>query len=93
LAILSACETGLGMIKGSEGVYGLERSFYISGTKNLIVSLWKLSDKNTQEMVQIFYNKLMMGKTIYKSLQDAQISMSKNNPNNPFSWAAFKLIE
>jgi CHAT domain-containing protein len=93
LALLSACETGLGMIKGNEGVYGLERSFYISGAKNLIVSLWKLSDKKTPEMVELFYNNLMTRKTIHKSLLDAQISMSKNNPNNPFSWAAFKLIE
>ena len=56
LATLSACETGLGEIKGSEGVFGLQRAFKMAGVKYLIVSLWKVPDKESTEFMEIFYS-------------------------------------
>jgi CHAT domain-containing protein/Tfp pilus assembly protein PilF len=91
LVVLSACETGLGDIKGSEGVFGLQRAFKMAGVKNIIMSLWKVPDKETQELMTLFYNYCFSGKSVHDALQSAQSDMKKKYP--PYYWAAFKLLE
>lgn len=57
LAVLSACETALGDLHGNEGVIGLQRAFKMAGVKQLIVTLWRVPDKETSELMTIFYRK------------------------------------
>jgi len=92
LATLSACETGLGEIKGSEGVFGLQRAFKMAGVKYLIVSLWKVPDAQTREFMELFYSSWLNQKLpIREAFRQTQISMSKKYP--PYQWAAFVLLE
>jgi CHAT domain-containing protein/tetratricopeptide (TPR) repeat protein len=91
LVVLSACETGLGDIVASEGIYGLQRAFKIAGVKNIIMSLWKVPDNQTEELMGLFYDNIFNGQTISTALQKAQLEMSKKYP--PYYWAAFKLLE
>lgn len=92
LVVLSACKTGLGDIKGSEGVFGLQRAFKMAGIKNIIMSLWKVPDAQTSELMTLFYNYCFAGKSVHDALQAAQTDMRKKG-YAPYYWAAFKLLE
>ena len=91
LVVLSACETALGDVKGSEGVFGLQRGFKMAGAKKIIVSLWQVPDKETAELMTAFYTYWMKGKTINEAFYQAQADMRKKYP--AFYWAAFVLVE
>jgi tetratricopeptide (TPR) repeat protein len=91
LVVLSACETGLGEIKGSEGVYGLQRAFKMAGAKFIVMSLWQVPDKETVEFMETFYTKLLKQKDIRKSFAETQKEMRKKY--DPYYWAAFVLVE
>ena len=91
LVVLSACETGLGDINGSEGVYGLQRSFKMAGVKYIIMSLWQVPDKETQEFMTLFYKKLVQLRNPKPAFAETQLTMRKKY--DPYYWAAFVLIE
>jgi CHAT domain-containing protein len=91
LMVLSACDTGKGDYKGSEGIFGLQRALELSGVKKQIVSLWKVPDKETSELFTLFYKNYIEGNSIYHSLKQAQISMSEKY--EPYYWASFILLE
>lgn len=91
LVVLSACETGLGDIKGSEGVFGLQRSFKMAGVKKMIVSLWQVPDKETAELMNTFYSYRLNGKNTEEAFARAQADMRKKY--KPYYWAAFILVE
>ncbi|MBU0544612.1 MAG: CHAT domain-containing protein, partial [Proteobacteria bacterium] len=77
LVVLSACETGLGDIRGSEGVYGLQRAFKMAGVKYIIMSLWQVPDKETVEFMELFYKKLLKEKDVRQAFNETQKEMRK----------------
>jgi len=91
LVVMSACETGLGDIRGSEGVYGLQRAFKMAGVKYLIMSLWQVPDNETSEFMIMFYQRLLEKKDIMTSFTESQKIMRKKY--DPYFWGAFVLIE
>jgi CHAT domain-containing protein len=92
LVVLSACETGLGDIKGSEGVYGLQRAFKMAGADFLLVSLWQVPDKETVEFMDFFYGAWLKGKTIHEAFAKAQKKMRKKY-KEVYKWGAWVLVE
>ncbi len=92
LAVLSACETGLGDIQGSEGVYGLQRAFKLAGVQNLIMSLWKVPDVETAEFMLEFYKNLFLNQTISDAFVAAQTIMKNKYRDQPYKWAAWILV-
>ena len=91
IVILSSCETALGDLQDNEGVIGLQRAFKIAGVKQMILSLWKVPDKETVELMTMFYKNLIDGQSAAESLRIAQLKMKEKYP--PYYWAAFVLIE
>jgi len=93
LVVLSACETGLGDIEGSEGVYGLQRSFKMAGVRYLIMSLWQVPDRATSVFMTRFYeNYLEENMTIREAFNKTQLEM-RDRFFDPYNWAGFVLIE
>ena len=99
LAVLSACETGLGDIS-SEGVMGLQRGFKKAGVQSIVMSLWKVADRPTQEFMTEFYRHLTAGEGKRASFLAAQRFLKEKYPTNlpqdearPPYWASFILLD
>jgi CHAT domain-containing protein/Tfp pilus assembly protein PilF len=88
LVVLSACDTGLGEVRVGEGVFGLRRAFVLAGARTLVMSLWKVPDKETQELMVDFYQRLLRGEPRAEALRGAQLAMKKKH-HDPFCWGAF----
>ncbi len=91
LVVLSACQTALGDINGSEGVYGLQRAFKMAGVKKLLMSLWEVPDAETAELMQLFYSNVFKGETYYTAFRKAQLTL-KAKYKDPTKWAGFVLV-
>jgi CHAT domain-containing protein len=92
LAVLSACQTGLGKAKRGEGVIGLTRAVMYAGAPAVVASLWNVSDEVTKDFMIVFYDKLInkgMSKT--EALKQTKLEMMKEGSKyrNAFYWSAF----
>lgn len=90
LVVLSACETGLGDVRGTEGVYGLQRAFKMAGVSYLVVSLWSIDDKQTALFMEYFYKSLLDKQPIRKAFANAQNLMKLKY--HPYYWAGLILV-
>jgi tetratricopeptide (TPR) repeat protein len=88
LVVLSACETGLGEVRVGEGVFGLRRAFAVAGARTLVMSLWKVSDEQTQELMVEFYQHVLRGEGRAEALRQAQQALRARHPG-PYYWGAF----
>jgi CHAT domain-containing protein/tetratricopeptide (TPR) repeat protein len=80
LAVLSACETGLGEVAGGEGLLGLQRAFQVAGAQSVIASLWRVGDEPTRALMARFYENLWRkNRTPAQALRDAQLSMLRGD--------------
>jgi CHAT domain-containing protein/lipopolysaccharide biosynthesis regulator YciM len=91
LVVLSACETALGKEIRGEGLAGLARSFMYAGAARVMVSLWKISDLGTAELMEELYDGLLeQGLRPGAALRAAQIAtMQKPGREAPYFWAGF----
>jgi len=72
LAVLSACDTGLGEARTGEGVMGLRRGFIQAGVQNLLMTLWPISDETTVDIILDFYSRANATNNVPQSLADVQ---------------------
>jgi CHAT domain-containing protein/Tfp pilus assembly protein PilF len=90
LVALSACETGVGTVQAGEGVYGLRRALVLAGAQTQLVSLWKVADAATQELMVDYYQRLLKGEGRSGALRAAQKAiMAKPARQHPCYWASF----
>jgi len=88
LVVLSACETGVGDVTAGEGVYGLQRAFLVAGAKTLIMSLFKVSDEATNELMVSFYEKWLSTGEMRSSFIQAKKEL-RNKYKDPIYWGSF----
>ncbi|SYZ72106.1 exported hypothetical protein [Candidatus Zixiibacteriota bacterium] len=96
LAVMSACETGVGTTYDGEGVFGLRRALQNAGVKTIIMSMWKVPDKQTSRLMQKFYAGWFSGKSKLDALRDAELELLKEarsqlGSGHPLRWAGFIL--
>jgi CHAT domain-containing protein len=97
LAVLSACETGVGDVRNGEGVFGLRRAFQHAGTRSLLMTLWKIPDDQTLELITSFYEEWLGGASKKQALRRAVLKQiaalrSRFGVAHPYFWGGFVLV-
>jgi CHAT domain-containing protein len=90
LVVLSACDTGVGVVKTGEGVNGLRRALVLAGSETQVMSLWPVSDYVTQRMMKAYYAGLKQGQGRGEALRRVKLEMMRQKGmEHPFYWAGF----
>ncbi len=90
LVTLSACQTGLGNFLG-QGAIGFTRAFLVAGARSLLVSLWRVNDAATKDLMVTFYREYLQHGNKAVALQTAMQHTRRKYPQ-PKYWAAFTLV-
>jgi CHAT domain-containing protein len=95
LAVLSACETALGRVLHGEGVQGLRSAFTTAGVKSLVMSLWRVAERPTEEWMAAFYEarfvrELALSDAVHEAtLRSLESRRRRHESAHPFYWGAF----
>jgi CHAT domain-containing protein len=97
LVVLSACETGLGKELNSDGVFGLRRGLQEAGAGAVLMSMWSVPDKETQELMTLFYKNWLSGMDKPEALRQAQLAerevvRKRYGRDLAFYWGAFVMV-
>lgn len=91
MVVLSACETGLGEIASGEGIYGLQRAFFVGGAQSVVMSLWKVDDAATKDLMTTFYREYLKNGNKREAFLSAQRKIKKKY-KDPIYWGAFVML-
>ena len=88
LAVISACESG---IYKKEGDKNIIEALFEAGVDHQLVTLWKIDDEATMDLMCNFYNNLSQTRDIRYSYELAQNFMREKYVD-PYYWGSFILL-
>jgi hypothetical protein len=91
LAVLNACYTAGGEKVDAEPVQGIARAFLISGTRNIMVTMWPIEDEAAAHFAMAFHGALNEGLSPSRAAIIARNDL-RSSGASPAEWAAFRLI-
>jgi hypothetical protein len=78
LVMLSACQTGLGRLRGGEGLVGLSTAFFVAGAESVCASMWQVPGGPTGQLVTEFFKHLREDKVDKaEALRQAQLAVMR----------------
>ncbi len=99
LVVLSSCESGIGELHKGEGMMAVNRGFLASGAKNVVSTLFKVNDKASCELTQLFFTHILkslsrdLGSETYSTaLQKAKLELLQGEGVSPKTWSGFVLF-
>ena len=91
LAVLGACETGVGQMKEGEGMLSLSYAMQYAGCASTIMSLWKIDESSSTAIFSKFYQSLSDGNSISDALHSSKLDFLRDEKNvnlqHPYYWA------
>jgi len=91
LSVLSACESGIGKMVSGEGVFSMGRAFAYAGCPSVVMSLWKINDRETAKLMGGFYDRIAKGLDSRESLHQIKLDYLQTADElsaHPYFWAA-----
>jgi CHAT domain-containing protein len=95
LTVLSACNTGSGILRKGEGVMSLARGFFYAGCPSIVMTLWEVEDNSGTKIMSTFYQHLKKGKTKDEALRLAKLNYLENANSrlaHPHYWLGYVSI-
>jgi len=92
MVVLSSCNSGHGKFIEGEGTISLASSFFYSGVRNVVMTLWLANDYSSSEIMRLFYEQLSMGHSKDDALRAAKtqyLSQADEITSHPYYWAHF----
>lgn len=95
LAVLSACKSALGERENLNGLpFGVAYALKLAGVRQVLSSLWSISDAATSTFMKKFYEHLSVCNDAHTALSLTQRDMRNSAEySSPYYWAAFVLTE
>lgn len=90
LAVLSACNTGVGKLVNGDGIQNMSRAFSFAGVKNTIMSLWSVPDIQTSQINYEFFQNIKQQLPIDEALTKSKLTYLENATQlraHPYYWA------
>jgi CHAT domain-containing protein/tetratricopeptide (TPR) repeat protein len=95
MVVLSACNSGTGVLYHGEGIMSLARGFILAGASSVIKTAWEVNDETSARIISRFYYYLSEGKNKDEAMRLAKIEYIKSSPpvfSKPYYWAAYEVL-
>lgn len=95
LAVLTACNTGSGVVFRGEGVMSLSRAFALAGCPAMTANLWEVPSRETNDITTAFLSLLKKGESKDEALRSAKLDFldqAETERRHPFFWAGQVLV-